>query len=404
MATRPAVKTSTAKAVKATEKPAKAQGGPLRSPFFLSTARSLEPLLVAELAEMGITGAKAQSLGVDVSLTQAEVYRVVYGSRLCSRVLRPIASFTCRTPEELYEEAYKWNWTAILRPDQTLKVTASVWDSAITHSQYAALKLKDAIVDCLRDVHGMRPSIDRETPDIRLDMFLRRDKATVSLYYSDGVLHRRGYRKQSVEAPLKENLAAGILRFAKWDGKEKLFDLFTGSGTFAIEAAMIATRTPAGFFRRNQGFESLPDFKPELWEKIKKEMDDARIDLPEGLITGIDIDARALAATRANLENTPFAGKIKLVQRDFFRYDGPYRNAVITGNPPYGVRLEDSDEGLSELYEKIGRFLVTKAGGSRAYLLCPNPLFAKRIELKATRHLAIDNGALEVDVAEYLPA
>ena len=123
------------------------------------------------------------------------------------------------------------------------------------------------MVDSLRAKHGTRPDIDRDDPDIRLDLFLRRDQATVSLYYSDGVLHRRGYRKQAVEAPIKENLAAALLRFAGWKGEGRLYDFFCGSGTFLIEAAMLATHTPAGSFRKTQGFESLSDFSPEAWGK-----------------------------------------------------------------------------------------------------------------------------------------
>jgi putative N6-adenine-specific DNA methylase len=375
-----------------------------RHPFFLSTARNLEKLLVQELDELGIPGGKAQGLGVEALLTQEEVYRVVYGSRLASRVLRPIASFECRDPEELYQQAYKWNWTAILKPEQTLKVTASVWDSAITHSQFAALKLKDAVVDALRDQHGVRPSVDRETPDICLDLFLRKDKARVSLYYSDGIMHRRGYRKQSVEAPLKENLAAGILRFTGWKADRRLVDPFCGCGTFLIEAAMIATKTPAGFFRRKQGFETLPDFNADLWEKVKAELDGARTELPTNLIQGNDIDARALAATRANLEGGPFAGRIKLIQKDFARLDGPYTGAFVVANPPYGVRLEDTQEGLAELYTKLSHFLTTKCAGSKAYVLCPSALLDKDkgFGLKPARTLVIDNGALEVTLGEYV--
>jgi 23S rRNA (guanine2445-N2)-methyltransferase / 23S rRNA (guanine2069-N7)-methyltransferase len=174
-----------------------------RHPFFVSCARNLERLLLEELRDLGVAGGKAEYLGVTVPLSREEVYRVVYGSRLASRVLRPLATFSSRTPEALYEKAYAFNWSAVLKPEQTLKVTATVSDSAITHSQFAALKLKDAVVDSLRDRHGARPNIDREDPDIRLDLFLRKDEATVSLYYSDGVLHRRGYRKQAVEAPIK---------------------------------------------------------------------------------------------------------------------------------------------------------------------------------------------------------
>lgn len=373
-----------------------------RHPFFISCPRNLEALLAEELKEMGVEEVKVRPLGVEASLSREEVYRVVYGSRLASRVLRPLATFTCQDPDELYSNAIKFNWAKILKPDQTLKVTASVSDSSITHSHYAALKLKDAIVDHLREKTGERPSIDRDTPDVRLDLYLRQDQATISLYYSDGIMHRRGYRIQAVEAPLKENLAAAVIRFAGWKGDNPLADLFCGSGTFLIEAAMVATRTPAGYFRPTQGFESLPDFSPAAWQKVKMEMDKEILPLAKGLLTGVDLSARAMAATRANLAKTPYENAVKLVQKDFARMEGPFQGYTLVGNPPYGVRLEDSTEGLKDFYKVIGQFLKTRCEGSKAYLLIPDVAYEKEIWFKPDRRLVIDNGALEVTVAEYV--
>ena len=381
--------------------PEEGRKGPARHAFFISTPRNLEPLLESELRDLGIVDVKQVYLGVEAKLSREEVYRVVYASRLASRVLRPLATFPCRNPDELYEHAVKFNWARILKEGQTLKVTASVSDSAITHSQYAALKLKDAVVDSLRERTGARPSIDRETPDVRLDLFLRHDQATISLYYSDGIMHRRGYRIQAVDAPLKENLAAAVLLFSKWKGDRPLLDLFCGSGTFLIEAAMIATQMPAGYFRETQGFETLPDFSDSLWAKVKNEFTKNMLPLAKGLITGVDISARAMAATRANLARTPFLDAIKLIQKDFAKLEGPYPERTILANPPYGVRLEDTKEGLQEFYKSLGQFLKVKCPSSRAYVLIPDRELEKEIWFKPERRLAIDNGALEVIVAEY---
>ena len=384
------------------ESPATAgRKGPARHAFFISTPRNLEPLLAQEMRDLGIVDVKPAYLGVDAKLSREEVYRVVYASRLASRVLRPLATFPCRNPEELYEHAVQFNWAKILKEGQTLKVSASVSDSAITHSQYAALKLKDAVVDSLRERTGARPSIDRETPDVRLDLFLRHDQATISLYYSDGIMHRRGYRIQAVDAPLKENLAAAVLMFAGWKGEKPLVDIFCGSGTFLIEGAMIATHTPAGYFRESQGFEPLPDFSPSLWEKVKSEFTKNILPLPKGLITGVDVSARAMAATRANLARTPWMDFIKLVQKDFTKLEGPYSEKVVVANPPYGVRLEDTQEGLKEFYKAIGQFLKVKCSGSKAYVLVPEGELDKEIWFKPERRLEIDNGALSIGVMEY---
>jgi len=357
--------------------------------------------LIAELLELGITGGKTEYLGVSIPLSRTEAYRVVYGSRLASRVLRPLANFTCRNPDELYAHAAAFNWGAIIKPDQTFMVTAAVSDSGITHSQYAALKLKDAVVDSLRNKFGSRPDIDREDPDIRLDLFLRKDEATLSLYYSDGAMHRRGYRKHTVEAPIRENLAAALLRFTGWNGESRLYDFFCGSGTILIEAAMIATQTPPGAFRKLQGFESLPDFSREIWDGVKAEFDAKISPLPHGLIFGFDIDSRALGACRANLEGTPFASAIALTQKDFQKLEGPFRGVTVVSNPPYGVRMGESAEALHALYENIGRFLKTKCPNSRACILLPDPDLQKDIWFKPTKYLMLDNGGLDVRANLY---
>jgi putative N6-adenine-specific DNA methylase len=339
---------------------------------------------------------------VEAELTREEVYSVVYASRIASRVLRPLASFPCRHTDDLYKGALKLNWDRILKPGQTLKISATVSDSMITHSQYAALKLKDAVVDSLRERTGTRPSVDRDDPDIRLNLHLRHDHATISLYYSEGVMHRRGYRLRTTEAPLKENLAAAAICFAGWSGETPFLDLFCGSGTFLIEAAMSATRTPAGFFRSRQGFESLPDFSQEVWDKVKALWNSKIRSLPKGLLTGVDKSAEALAATRANFAITPYADAIKLVQKDFTRLEGRYPRNTIVANPPYGLRLEDSQDGLRELYSGIGQFLKTKCPDSLACLLIPaGKALEKEIGFNPERRIYIDNGAVEVGMATY---
>ena len=371
-------------------------------PFFISCPRNLEPLLLAELRELGVEGGNAEYLGVTVPLSQEDVYRVVYGSRLASRVLRPLGTFECYSSEELYSNAYAFNWSQLIQFGQTFKITATVSDSGITHSHYAALKLKDAIVDSLRDQYGERPNVDREDPDIRIDLFLRRDQATISLYYSNGVLHRRGYRKQAVEAPIKENLAAALLRFSGWDKKQKLHDFFCGSGTLLLEAAMMATRTPAGFFRDVQGFETLPDFDSEVWEKVKSEMDSQIIPLASDLIFGSDIDAKAIAAFRTNLLETPFADAIHLERSDFNQLKGPFEDAVVVTNPPYGVRLEQGEDVvLHKLYESFGRFLKTQCPGGKVCMVIPDEGLEKEIWFKPAKRLFFDNGGLEVHASLY---
>ena len=196
-------------------------------------------------------------------------------------------------------------------------------------------------------------------------------------------------------------MVRALLRFAGWNGGERLYDFFCGSGTFLIEAAMRATRTPAGAFRKFQGFETLPDFSAEAWERVKSEMDAHIVPLPPGLIFGYDVDARAMAATRANLEGTPFASAVKFTQKDFNRLEGPFHDALVVTNPPYGVRLDEGGELPHSLYRDFGHFLKTKCAPGRACVLIPDPSLEKDIWFKPERRLEIDNGGIAVNANLY---
>ncbi len=379
--------------------------------FFVACARNLEQMLLTELKELGVENARAVHLGVEAELSREEVYRVVYASRLASRVLRPLGTFDCPDEEALYENAAAYNWDAIIRPGRTFKITASVADSTITHSQYAALKFKDAVADSIREVRGERPDVDKDDPDVRLHLHLHRDRATISLSYSTGVMHRRGYRENAVEAPLKENLAAAMLRLVKWDPIEKrepLRDFLCGSGTILLEAAMLATRTPAGWFRARQGFEALPDFDAETWNRIKAEFDAAILPLTPGQIGGLDISAKAVKAARANIATTPWAGAIPVSLGDFRTVEGQFPDAVIVTNPPYGERVGagegeagKSDAAIHKLYADFGYFLKMRCPGSRVCMLFPDPAFEKDIWFKPVRGMFLDNGAISVRANVY---
>jgi putative N6-adenine-specific DNA methylase len=230
-------------------------------------------------------------------------------------------------------------------------------------------------------------------------------------------MHRRGYRAHAVEAPLKENLAAAMLRLAKWDPfvkKEPLRDVFCGSGTILVEAAMLATRTPAGWFRGRQGFEALPDFDAEAWARVKAEEDAKIVPLEPGLIAGSDIDAQAVTAARANIARTPFAGKLPIGRADFRELEGPYTGSVIVVNPPYGTRIgadgstgagseakPGDDPALHKLYQDFGYFLKMRCAGARACALFPDPAYEKDVWFKPLRGMWLDNGALSVRANVY---
>ena len=200
------------------------------------------------------------------------MYRVNYMTRLATRVLAPLLTFDCHSDKYLYKTAYSIPWSELLSVKSTFAIDANVTASRIKHSQYAAQKLKDAIVDQFREESGVRPNVETRDPDIWLNLFIRNNKATISFDTSGGSLHRRGYRVASVEAPMQETVAAAIIRYTGWDGARQLYDPMCGSGTLLAEAAMHYCRIPAGYLRKKFGFMRLPDFNNSLWKKIKQDV------------------------------------------------------------------------------------------------------------------------------------
>jgi len=282
-----------------------------------------------------------------------------------------------------------------MTPDQTLAVTAQVSDSHIRHSQFAAQRLKDAIVDGFRERTGRRPSVDRREPDLWLNLNIRRNRATIAVDTGGGPLHRRGYRLDGVAAPLQETLAAAIVRLAGWAGERPLVDPFCGSGTLLAEGLMKAARIPAGRLRMSgkAPMRVLPDFDAALWRSVRAEADDRIRELPEGLIRGGDLDREAVKAARANLARLPGGDAVRLAVRDF-RETGPAPDATIVANPPYGIRLQDHERAQG-LFREIGNWLKRHCAGSTAWLLCGEKSLLKSIGLKTGRRIPLWNGGME---------
>ena len=241
--------------------------------FFAQAARGLEELARVELEELGARDVEVSGAGLHFDADAAGLYRVNYRSRLVSRVLAPLAAFSCFSEQALYDAARAVEWEKVLAPEQTFAVFAHVGESRISHSHYAALRLKDAIADRFRERCDRRPDVDTEHPDVWIHLTVRNDRALVSLDTSGGSLHRRGYRLQSVAAPLQETLAAAMVRLSGWQGERPLVDPFCGSGTILAEAFMHYCRVPSAFKRRKFGFESLPDFDARAWDEVRREGD-----------------------------------------------------------------------------------------------------------------------------------
>ncbi|MFO7607472.1 MAG: THUMP domain-containing protein [Desulfurivibrionaceae bacterium] len=367
--------------------------------FFATIAEGLEKEGGEELTALGALEAEPVFRGIHFSAEPATLYGIVYQSRLCSRILAPLISFDCHSPKYLHKTAMKLPWELLLSKSGSFAIGATVANSRIKHSQYAALCLKDAVVDYFRDKFGRRPDVDRNDPDLLLNLHIDQDRAVISLDVSGGALHRRGYRQKVVAAPMQETLAAAIIRLSGWDGERPLVDPMCGSGTLLCEALMSSCRVPAGYLRRKFGFENLPDFDRQEWLELRREIDRRIVSLPDGLIRGADISKEAATAARSNLNMLPNGSEVA-VKRCSFEEGGSLENSVIVCNPPYGIRIGDR-EGTAALLKELGSFLKHSCRGSAAYLYYGRREMLKMIGLKTAWRKPLRNGGLDGVLAKY---
>lgn len=367
--------------------------------YFAQVAENVEPLAERELVGLGATQVNPVYRGVYFTATPEVLYRIVYQTRLCTRVLAPLLHFDCHSTKYLYKTALTIPWVELFDREQTFVITATVSDSLITHSQYASLCLKDAIVDQFQEKFGARPNVDKRNPDLVFNLHIHKNTAVISLDASGSSLHRRGYRQESVEAPIQESLAASIIDLTEWDGERKLIDPMCGSGTLLCEALMRYCRIPASYLRESFGFMRFPDFEPETWQRVKEDADSLIRPLPEGLITGSDSAKLAVKAARINLGQLPYGKEVEVYSSRFQELE-PISNAVIVSNPPYGVRLGAQAEAAA-LVGELGSFLKHKCTGSTAYLYFGDRELVKKIGLKPAWKKPLSNGGLDGVLAKY---
>lgn len=370
-----------------------------RPRFFAQVPGGVEALGVEELLELHARNVSAGYRGVYFEADRATLYRIIYTARLLTRVLAPLESFECHSARYLYRRAKEIRWERLFSPDQTFAVFANVSQSSIKHSQYAALCLKDAIADRFMDLHQRRPNVDRTDPDAWISLHIEKDQATVGFDISGGSLHRRGYRTESVEAPMQEVLAAAVIRLSDWDGTIPLYDPMCGSGTLLTEALMVRCRLPSALLRKRFGFERLPDFDRAIWLSVKKETEGQICELPEGLIAGSDLSAVAVEAAKANIGKLPSGDRIGLSVRAFGEIE-ELRDRVILCNPPYGIRLGKGSD-LGDLYKAFGDFLKQRCKGSSAYIYFGNRELIPYLGLKPSWKRALLSGGLDGRLAKF---
>lgn len=380
--------------------------------IFITAPRGVEPLLVAELQQLGITTVKEARAGARATVTLAEMYRICLWSRLASRVLLQIASFPCATEDELYTGVHALDWNQQMSLDTRFAVTYTATQAAaINHTQYGAQRVKDAVVDWYREQTGERPTVDRDNPQIRINVHAEKTRATVSIDMSGESLHRRGYRAHTVAAPLKENLAAAVLAVLKWPFDDKttpVVDPMCGSATLLIEAFQKAADIAPGLLRLQWGFQKWPQHQPELWKQevsAAKERQSAGLNELAGVeYAGFDQDRHALKAAQASVEAAGLQDHIVIKHKPLRHHltdehEWPERGFLVT-NPPYGERLGE-EEALKGLYETLGDLLKSRMQGWHAGLITGNPKLAHMLGLRSAKPRQLFNGAIPCKVLGF---
>lgn len=374
--------------------------------FTATCPRGLEDLLRRELEDCGAkqlveTKAAIQFTGdVEVAL------RVCLWSRIANRVLLPLASFMARDGDELYTAAKAIDWQEHFGLESSFAIDAVLAKGESGHSQYYALRVKDAIVDQFREATGERPNVAMQRPDVRLNLYVANGEATLSLDFAGHSLHQRGYRQQTVAAPLKENVAAALLYRMGWPdiaaNGGSFVDPMCGGGTLLIEAAMMAADIAPGMHATDWGFSGWYQHRPALWQSLLQEADErATVGLSKlQPVRGGDQDQRALAAARMNIRAARLDGQVKLKKADASSWQAPGEYGLVLTNPPYGERLERSG-ALVPVYLALGQNLAENFAGWRVGILTSEELLARATGLRSNKSWLFDNGPISVRLYRF---
>jgi putative N6-adenine-specific DNA methylase len=367
--------------------------------YFAPCPRGLETTLADELERLGAGDIAPADGGVAFAGAVELAYRANLESRLASRVLWRVGDGAYRDERDIYALAYRLDWPRWFGADRTLRVDIAATRSPLKSLEFATLRIKDAVCDRHRAVAGKRPTVSKDHPDVRVHAYLTADHATFYLDTSGEPLFKRGYRRGTAEAPLRENLAAGLLRLAGWQPGTPLLDPMCGSGTIAIEAALMALDIAPGL-KRTFGFQKLAWYDGPTWQRIKQAAQRrAKPPAPIGIYAS-DHDASAIQRCAANLVAAGASGAVSVERVDALARAAPEPTGVIVTNPPYGVRQADS-AALAAFYPQLGDALKQRFAGWTAYLFSGDPRLPKLIGLKASRRTPLFNGALECRLYEF---
>ena len=354
-------------------------------------------LLAKELTQLGANNVQIGRRMVSFTGDKELMYRANFSLHTAIRVIKPIKHFKAQSADDVYEEVKKIDWSQYLDLKKSFAVDSVVFSDEFRHSKFVSYKVKDAIVDQFREKTGQRPNISVANPDIRLNMHIAEDRCTLSLDSSGESLHRRGYRQESVEAPLNEVLAAGMILMTGWQGDTDFIDPMCGSGTLLIEAALIARNMAPGVFRKEYAFEKWPDFDAELFDNIYN--DDSQEREFNHHIYGYDIDLKAVQKANLNVRAAGLTKDISVELADFKDFKQPKDKAIMVTNPPYGERISTPD--LLGTYRMIGETLKHQFKDNDAWVLSYREECFDQIGLKPSIKIPLYNGSLECEFRKY---
>ena len=370
----------------------------MKNQFFATCPRGLEALLEKELIAAGANDIKPTDGGVGFAGDWALCYRANLHSRIATRILWQVGHGAYKTEDDLYQAAFKLNWPNWFDVKHAFMVKVTGVKCPLKSLEFATLKIKDAICDKFRQAVNARPFIDTKTPAVRVHAYLAAEHYVLYLDTSGDALYQRGNRKASIEAPLRENLAAGILQLSGWKPGTALLDPMCGSGTFLLEAAMMARHIAPGL-NRGFGFERLKNFESDTWKKTKNTALKSVKSAEFLQIYGSDADLRAVRITKQNLEAAGLSDGVQLAHIDMLQAVPAADAGVLVCNPPYGVRIGE-DEALAALYPKMGEVLKQRFAGWNTYFLTNDLRLPKLMRLSPTKRTPLFNGPLECRLFE----
>ena len=363
------------------------------------TLFGFEDILANELTQLGAIEVEKGIRNVSFVGDKGFMYKANLGLRTAIKVLKPIKTFKVIREDDLYKNVKNMKWENYLKATGTLAVDATVHNSVFTHSQYTALKTKDAIVDRFREIDGTRPDVDLRFPDVKINVHIDRQRCTISLDSSGESLHRRGYKTATNIAPINEVLAAGLIMMSGWDGQTDFMDPMCGSGTMLAEAAMIACNIPPNLMRKEFAFERWEDWDVELFEKIEESLLKKTRDFHHKII-GYDKSPSAIVKAKENIKNAHLDEFVHIQHEDFFKTQkGGDEKLHMVFNPPYGERLENLN--VEEFYGDIGTTLKHGYPNTNAWLITSNLEALKFVGLRPSRKIKVFNAKLEARLVKY---